>query len=210
MKFFLISIAVLLSLSGFAQKNYDYQDTRKKNESFIKLPKAEIRSDLSSFTLSGIDEAVGKEEISKIPFTTFGSDSMSFAGDNIKATIKLASFIPAKHKLDYDEKYLIRIDRKTYYGNYGNVPKTYISNISMVIDKDTVAIPVAAYFDLYNANLTYTYKGSIKSRNGIYKSKDGHRIYLYLFSKDPTGSYEVTWIIQDKNYLRRVLDYGFM
>ena len=88
--------------------------------------------------------------------------------------------------------------------------KTYIGNITLTIGNDSVVIPPAAYADLYNLNLTYTDNGTLRSRNGIYKSKDGHRIYLYLFCKDATGSYEVTWIIQDKKYLRRVLDYGFM
>ena len=90
------------------------------------------------------------------------------------------------------------------------IPKTFISKIIVTVGNDSVAIPAAAYFDLYNLNLTYTDKGTLRSRNGIYKSKDGHRIYVYLFCKDATGSYEVTWIIQDKKYMRRVLDYGFM
>lgn len=210
MKTFFLSIAILYGFSCTAQRFYDYQDTRKKNESFAKLPKTETRADVASFTLSGIDEAVGKDELKKIAFTKFGSDYMNFEGDNIKATIKLSPFDAKKHRLDYDEKYLIRIDRKTYYGDYGNIPKTYVSRITLTIDNDSIAIPAAAYADLYNLNLTYTDKGTLRSRNGIYKSKDGHRIYLYLFCKDATGSYEVTWIIQDKKYLRRVLDYGFM
>ncbi|MDP4117520.1 MAG: hypothetical protein Q8903_15405 [Bacteroidota bacterium] len=210
MKIFFISVCMLYGFSCSAQKYYDYQDTRKKNESFAKLPKTEIRADLATFTLSGIDEAVGKDELQKISFTTFGPDFMNFEGDNIKASIKLLPFDKSKHKLDYDEKYLIRIDRKTYYGNYGNIPKTYIGNITITIDNDSIAIPTAAYADLYNLNLTYMDKGTLRSRNGIYKSKDGHRIYLYLLCKDATGSYEVTWIVQDKKYLRRVLDYGFM
>lgn len=210
MKIFFIALGMMYGFSVNAQKFYEYQDTRRKNESFAKLPKTEIRADLATFTLSGIDEAVGKEELQKIPFTTFGSDFMNFEGDNIKASIKLSNFNPAKHKLDYDEKYLIRIDRKTYYGNYSNVPKTYIDKISVTVGQDSITIPPAAYADLYNLNFTYSDKGTLRSGNGIYKSKDGHRIYLYVFSKDATGSYEVTWIFQDKNYLRRVLDYGFM
>ena len=210
MKTLFISICVLFYLQGNAQSSDDYQDTRRKNESFKKLPKTEIRADLATFTLTGIDEAVGKEELKKIPFSNFGDDYMNFQGDDVKASIKLSPFDAAKHKLDYDEKYLIRIDRKTYYGNYGNLPKTYISKIILTVGSDTVVIPAAAFFDLYNLNLTYTDKGTLRTRNGIYKSKDGHRIYFYLFSKDATGSYEVTWLIQDKKYFRRVLDYGFM
>ena len=210
MKTFLLSIGILYGLSCSAQRFYDYQDTRKKNETFIRLPKTEIRADLASFTLSGIDEAVGKAELQKIPFTDFGPGNMNFEGGNIKASVTLSSFDKSKHKLDYDEKYLIRIDRKTYYGDYGSLPKTDISNITLVVDNDTIAIPHAAYADLHNLNLTYMDKGALKSRNGIYESKDGRRIYLYLFCKNATGSYEVTFIIQDKKYFRRVLDYGFM
>ncbi len=208
MKTFFITLSILTGFCCSAQD--DYQDTRRKNESFAKLPKTEIRADLATFTLSGIDEAVGKNELRKIPFTKFGDDFMNFEGDGVTAEIMLSPFNAVKHKLDYDEKYLIRIDRKPYYGNFGKVPKTYISRIVLMDGTDSITIPPAAYFDIYNVNLTYTDKGTARSRNGIYKSKDGHRIYLYIFCKDATGSYEVTWIIQDKKYLRRVLDYGFM
>lgn len=210
MKFFFISLSILYGYACRAQNFYDFQDTRKKNESFVKLPKNEMRADLATFTLSGIVEAVGKEELKKIPFTTFGPYFMNFEGDNIKASIQLAAFDKGSHKLDYDEKYLIRIDRKTYYGDYGNLPKTYIHSITLTIDNESVFIPASAYADVYNTNLTYTDKGTFRSRNGIYKSKDGHRVYVYIYCQDKTGSYEVTWIVQDKKYLRRVLDYGFM
>ncbi len=210
MKTILLFAGLFFCLICKAQRFYEYQDTRKKNESFKKIPPGNIRNDLSTFTLSGIDEAVGKEEPGKISYKTFGSDFMTFEGDGVNAKITLAPFNPAKHKLDYDEKYLIRIDRKPYYGGYSVIPKTYISNIVITIDNDTVAIPAIAYADLYNLNLTYTDKGSLKTRNGIYKSKDGHWVYLYIFCKDATGSYEVTWVIQDKKYVRRVLDYGFL
>lgn len=192
-------------------QNDDMTDTRNKRESFTKVQQKDIRADLATFTLGGVDESVGKEQLKKIPFTSHGTDFMKFDGDDIKATITTAPFDASKHKLDYDEKYLIKIDRKTYYGGYPKAPSTYIANITMMIGNDSVLIPRQAYFDLYNLNLTYTDKsGTERSTNGIYRSKDGHKIYLYLFCKDNTGSYEVTFVIQDKKYLRRVLDYGFM
>ncbi|MGH2564296.1 MAG: hypothetical protein ACRDE5_07275 [Ginsengibacter sp.] len=209
MKTFFIALCMFYDFFCCAQSD-DFQDTRRKNESFARLPKDQIRIDLATFTLSGIDEAVGKQELQKISFSKFGSDFMNFEGGNIDASIKILPFDKSKHRLDYDEKYLVRIDRKTYYGNYGNIPKTYIGNIILIVEGDTIAIPAAAYTDIYNLNLTYTDKGTLRSRNAIYISKDGHRIYVYVFCKDATGSYEVTWIVQDKKYLRRVLDYGFM
>lgn len=209
MKNLFLIIAILYGVSCFAQGD-DYQDTRRKNESFLRLQPKDVRADVATFALSGISESVGALPLQKIPYTFISNNSIAFEGDGIKATIKISPFDPAKHKLNYDEKYLIRIDRKTYYGGYGSMPKTYISNVTMTIGNDTVLIPPVAYSDLYNLNLTYNDKGVKRTTNAIYKSKDGHRIYLYLFSKDNTGSYEVTWIIQDHKYLRRVLDYGFM
>lgn len=202
-------LAMVLLYASFceAQKNYEYTDTRKKTESFKKMQQKDIRADLASFTLAGIDESVGKADLKKISFSTFGPDSMKFEGDDIKATVTIAPFDAAKHKLDYDEKYLIKIDRKTYYGGYGSLPKTYISQVIVTIGGDTVAIPPSAYGDLHNLNLSYNDKGVQRTANAIYRSKDGHKIYLYLLCRDGTGSYEVTWVIRDKKYLRRVLDY---
>ena len=79
-----------------------------------------------------------------------------------------------------------------------------------MIDKDTVAIPPAAYFDLYHPNFTYSQSGSQKSYNGVYVSNDKRTVYIYMLNRDDLGSYEVTWVIQDKQYLRRVVDFGFL
>ncbi|MDQ2718316.1 MAG: hypothetical protein M3Z26_00950 [Bacteroidota bacterium] len=169
-----------------------------------------MRAEVATFTLAGISESVGTVPLPKISYKSFGSDSMTFEEDGIKAKIKIAPFNASKHKLIYDEKYLVRIDKKAYYGDYGKIPKTYISDITMLIGRDTVFIPPAAYSDLFNLNLTYNDKGVKRTTNAIFKSTDKRRIYLYLFCKDNTGSYEVTFIFQDRRYLRRVLDYGFM
>jgi hypothetical protein len=207
MKTFFLVTGLLFAFRCVAQKNYEFTDTRKKTESFKKIAQKDIRADLASFTLAGIDESVGKADLKKISFKSFSSDSMKFEGDDIKALVTIAQFDAAKHKLAYDEKYLIKIDRKPYYGGYGSVPKTFISQVLVTIGCDTVAIPPAAYADLYNLNLTYTDRGVQRTANGVYRSKDGHRLYVYLLCRDKTGNYEVTWVIQDKKYLRRVLDY---
>ena len=210
MKIFILALAIITSFTLNAQSKYDMTDTRKKNETVLKIQQKDMRSELASFTMAGIDETVGKGDIYKIPFTAVGPNFMTFEGDGMKATVSTAPFQPLKHKLDYDEKYLIKIDRKTYYGGYGSIPKNYIDKVTMVIGKDSIRIPPTSYFDLYNLNFSYLNTGMQKSTNGIYRSKDGHRIYLYIFCKDNTGSYEVTWIFIDKRFIRRLLDYGFM
>lgn len=202
---------LFILLSGLTTLAQDLPDYRKKNESYARLPKTEIRGDLATFTMSGIDESVGKAQLPKIAHNASGLDSMTFDADGIKAEIRTGNFDQSKRRLDYDEKTLIKIDKKPYYGNYGKIPKIYISRLTLMIGKDSIIIPPAAYADLFNPSLTYLDKTGIqRSRNGIFRSKDGKRIYIYLFCKDTSGSYEVTWIIQDKVYLKRVLDYGFM
>ena len=76
--------------------------------------------------------------------------------------------------------------------------------------KDTVNIPASAYFDLYNPGYTFPDgSGNRKTKDGVYLSADKQTFYIYMQNNDDTGSYEVTWVIQDKKYLRRVLDFGF-
>lgn len=207
--YFLFFTATLFSSISSAQ-GFDMPDSRRKTESFERFHVPDIRADIATFALAGISESVGALPLKKISYTSLGNDSIVFEGDGIKAKVKTVPFDPKKHKLSFDEKYLVRIDRRTYYGGYPNVPETFTSEVSVIINNDTVAIPSAAYSDLYNLHFTYTDKGVERTTDAVYQSKDGHKIYLYLFCKDNTGSYEVTWIIQDKKYLRRVLDYGFM
>lgn len=207
-KFFIIlSFALLLSAEIFAQ---DLYDTRRKTESFAKLRPADVRADVATFALAGIGESVGALPLQKISYTQLSADSMVFEGDGIKAKVKLAPFDASAHKLIYDEKTLTKIDKRTYYGDYGSVPLTSIESVLMIIGGDTVDVPPIAYQDLHNLHFTYVEKGTPRTRNGVFKSKDGKKVYLYLFSKDNSGSYEVTWIFVDKKYFRRVIDYGFL
>jgi hypothetical protein len=204
MKYCFFLFFTLLGSYAFSQD--DMPDTRKKNEGFTKIADKEMRADIATFNFAGIDEAVGKEPIRKISFTSRGTDYMVFEGGGIKATVKTAPFEQAKHKLDFDEKYLVKIDRKTYYGSYPKIPKSYIKEVTVTVGKDTVVIPPTAFGDLYNPDLTYTDKSGVgRSANGLYVSKDGHKMYLYLFCKD--SGYEVTFIIKDKIFVKRVLDY---
>ncbi|CAN5147540.1 hypothetical protein BH09BAC2_BH09BAC2_16910 [soil metagenome] len=213
MKLTVFTLTLLLTVFSFkSDAQPDMTDTRSKRESFARLPKDGIRDEVSRFVLSGVDEAVGKGELKKLTSWSVAPGVFKLqGGDSIKAAITTTPFVAGKHKMEYDEKWLTKIDRKTYYGGYPDVPKTFISSVTMVVGKDTIAIPPVAYFDLYNLNFTYMDKAGVqRSRSGIFSSKDGKRLYLYLFCKDKTGNYEVTYIIQDKKFVRRVLDFGLM
>lgn len=205
----LLMMAVVFSCSCVAQD--EYPDYRNRKESFSKIQEKDIRKDLASFAMGGIDESIGKLPLRKIPATSYGTNSITFQGDNLKVTITTGVFDASKHKLAMMEKHLAKIDGKGYFGNYGVIPRTTIQFVGVVMGKDSVIIPPAAYADLYNPSFTYRdASGVTRSNNAVYFSPDSKRIYIYLLNRDDTGGYEVTWVIDDKKYLRRVVDYGFL
>jgi hypothetical protein len=190
----------------------DYPDYRSKKDNFIKISQKDIRNDLASFAIAGIDESTGKGKLKSIPATHTDASSMKFEGNNIQVIIKAGGFDKSKHKLQYyDEKYLVKIDGKPYYGSYGEVPRSTIAEVTVIRDKDTIRIPSTALFDLYNPTFSYRDgSGTVKTFNGVYLSNDNKTIYVYMLNKETRGSYEVTWVIQDKQYVRRVVDFGLL
>ena len=210
MRIVFLLITTLTSICLFAQDK-EFPDFRSKKENFLRMQEKDIRSDLASFTMGGMDESMGKGKLASIPATAYGNDYITFSGNNIQVTIKAMPFDQSKHKLQfYNKEHLVRIDSKPYYGNYGEVPATTIASVTVLIGKDTVAIPATAYFDLYEPDFTYLDGGVVKSYNKVYISPDKTKIYIYMLNRDNFGSYEVTWVIKDKQYLRRVLDFGFL
>ncbi len=201
-----------LSIGALAQDE-PMPDIRNKRESFIKYPKGEIRDDLATFTIGGIDERIGKKPLERLPATDFNMHSITFEGNNAKVIISSGAFDAGKHKLFYyyGKKYLVKIDGKPFYGDYGTIPTTAITSVTVIVNKkDTVAIPPAAYADLYHPDFTYSDGGTIKTHNAVYLSADKKKMYIYMVNSEAIGKYEVTWILQDNKYVGRVVDSGIM
>ena len=209
MRFGLCFLFALLTLAGRAQD--EFPDYRSKRENFVKMPEKDLRGDLASFVLAGIDESTGKLPLKKISPAEAGTNFIRFEGNGIQVAITTAPFVAANHKLKlFDEKHLVRIDNKPFYGSFGVVPKTMIRSVSVLINKDTVQIPETAYSDLFNPSFSYSNEGTQKTLDAVYLSNDNKTFYIYLLSRDATGGFEVTRVIRDKKYLRRVVDYGLM
>lgn len=210
MRIILCAVLACYSITGTAQE-LDFRDYRTKKESFTKIPEKDVRADIASFAIGGIDESIGKLPLQKIGVSKYENNFMSFEAENVKVLITTSRFDPSKHKITKDEEHIVKIDNKPYYGSYGQMPNNHIAAVTILVDKDTVAIPPTAYTDLCNVSFTYRdNSGTERSNNGVYLSKDNRKIYVYLLNKDGKGGYEVTWVIQDKKYLRRVLDYGIV
>jgi len=215
-----ITIAILFFIlpgfGGLAQK-MEMPDYRTKKESFTKMSDKTLRADLGVFTIGGIEESLNKLPLKKFSPHSYTKNFMSFKGENnkgekIEVSVTTGPFAENGRKIMRVEDDVVKIAGKPYYGDYGNLPRTEIKSVQVLIGKDTVVIPPLAYGDLYNLNFTYKDKsGTERTANGVFLSKDKEesRMYIYLLSRDATGSYEVTWIIENKQYLRRVMDYGF-
>ena len=206
----------LVACSLLSAQDLDFADYRSKKDNFSKIRENDLRSEIASFALAAVDESIGKAVLKTIPISAFGSNFMTFREEgkqeNIQVTIRTGSFNPAKHKLMIQEKHLLRIDNHPYYGGtYGMTPKTTIESITVLVGTDTVAIPAAAYSDLYDPKFSFSESGSTRTRNAVYLSADKftHTFYIYMLNIENKGT-EFTWIIRDKQYLRRVVDFGFL
>ncbi len=209
MRFVITFLLLGFCLDLFAQ-DAEFVDQRTKKESFLRVYDKDQRGDLACFTLGGIEESMGKGKLKRVPLTNFGPDFIRFDSNNIQVTIRSGIFFSTKHKMGIQGGHVTKIDNRPYFGNYGKVPTTNIASVTVVIDKDTVVIPPAAYADLYNPQFVYRDAGGVnRTQDAVYLSEDKRKIYIYMLNKDDTGSYEVTWIIQEKAYNRRVIDYGF-
>lgn len=208
----IIFLVLLGSISSFClAQDPEFPDYRSKKDIFTRITEKDIRSDIASFSMGGIDESIGKLPLKTIPATSVGNNFITFESENIQVKITGGKFDPTKHKLGYyEEKYLVKIDNKPYFGDYGKMPKTTIENITVIIGRDTVVVPPSAFVDLYNPIFSVMDRGVQKSQNKVYLSADGRKIYIYMLKTEAGGSYEVTWVIQDRKYLRRVVDFGFL
>jgi hypothetical protein len=187
----------------------DLPDYRPKKDNFAKVTDPGIHTDLIYFTLAGLDLRVGRAMAVSLPVTASDGNSITFSDDLVRVTVKAAPFDKAKHKLGYigyPDKHLVKIDNKPYFGNYGDFPDEAIQSVTLIFGNDTVAVPAAAFSDLYEPLFMYRDGGASKTHDGVYESADKKTVYVYMLNKEGSNYYEVTWVIRDKTYLRRVVD----
>lgn len=195
--------------SAFAQD--DIPDYRSKRDNLSKMIEKDIRADLAQFTFAGISESLEKHKLEQVPATDIKNDEIIFLNDTMIVKITTGGFDATKHKVTwYDEKYAVKLDNHAFWGTENKVPRTTITSVIAVMGLDTIVVPPAAYTDLYEPKLYFKDAGgNTKTYCNVYVSPDHRKIYIYMLNGEGTGRYEVTWVIQDKHYLRRVVDWGF-
>jgi hypothetical protein len=208
---FNLSIILLCSVCQVSFAQDDIPDYRSKRDNFSKMMEKDVRADLAQFAFAGISESLEKHKLEQVLSTDIKADEINFTNDTMQVKITTGGFDATKHKVTwYDDKYAVKLDNHAFWGTENKVPKTSITSVVAVIGGDTVIVPPAAYADLYEPHLYFNdAKGSTKSYCNVYVSPDHRKVYIYMLNGDGNGRYEVTWVIQDKHYLRRVVDWGF-
>lgn len=195
---------------AFAQDD-DIPDYRSKRDNFLKMQEKDIRADLSQFTFGGISESLTKHKLDAVPLIGAKDDQIIFSNDTATIQITTGTFDPTKHKVTwYNDKYAVKLDNHAFWGTENALPKHSITSVVAIIRDDTVVVPQTAFVDLYEPHLYYTNaNGKTKTYCNVYMSANRRNYYIYMLNGNGTGRYEVTWVIQDKHYLRRVVDWGF-
>ena len=194
----------------FAQDD-DIPDYRSKRDNFSKMMQKDVRADLAQFTFAGISESLEKHKLEQIPSTEIKNDEIIFSNDTMSVKITTGGFDATKHKVTwFDDKYAVKLDNHAFWGTENKVPRTTIASVVAVMGLDTLLCH-QQHMQIY-MNRTYILKMQKEMQKLIAMCMFRQtivKLYIYMLNGEGTGRYEVTWIIEDKHYLRRVVDWGF-
>src|SRR3982750_1410419 len=127
-KIFCLVISVSTVFLCFAQED-NIPTYHNKRESFSRVVEQDIRADLATFTLAGVDESVGKQStLTYIPVIDYSDNFVRFSKDNLEIKITSGKFDQSKHKIQSYDNSVARIDNKAFYGVDGIMPKRTIES----------------------------------------------------------------------------------
>jgi len=212
---FIMKLLVLIFAFSFilinAKPQFD-SDLYREKWSKKKIQNPIFKKELKLFMGETIFVDFSKQNLlDEIPVTSHTNSSMTLNNNDLTIKIEIDTFIAINHKLKYsktDNNVLIMIDGRIFWGTDGGIPRKIIKSVMCQIGNKKIAIPFKDFCDLYEPNIMShpNYYKKMEYHCKVYLSKDKKRIYIYMMNGDGAGSYEVTWIIQNKKYKRRVID----
>ena len=172
----------------FVKAGWGQFSPSSKSESLISLTDSILKQEISTFTLRGRDNHYSvKPRLEEIPLRKCSDSFASFNKGNFYGTEIIV-------KIESDSTGTIT---NLYYELHGKylveIPKRIFSDIN------------GAQFCQQNSRKN----NPISSEYKVFRSKDKRRGYVYMLNGDGTSKYEVTWVIQNSEYLTRVIDCCF-
>jgi len=177
---------LLLKLSD-GQENIDYNLIYKESESFFNLPEGVIKNEIAciNFKSSYGLKKHSKISLNEIPVLKCTDSTAYFENGNIISS-EITVSIKSKN---IDQKSILK---GVFYNRY----------------KYCFWLPDSAVNDILNPRFCHKFSKRNKpiiNDCKVYQSEDRKRIYIYMLNGDSENSYEVIWIIQDDEYVGRVI-----
>jgi hypothetical protein len=202
----LFVITIFLSQVLYAQHAADFINHEGINSVTDSTIRAETDSVMNymwngnAFTISNLSE---------LRCSFQNKRSIVFKEHRLLVSVEIDTFISSGHHLEYSGKELYKIDGNHFWGTDGTIPNSEISLILIILNNDSISIPVNAYNDLFNPNLCYTEANKIQCYTTLFRSKNKKRMYLTMLNSDGAGAYFVCWVFQNGKYLTRIVDEAF-
>lgn len=125
------------------------------------------------------------------------ANAVTIKNDSVVFTMTTRAFQTKGREINKEDGWVSDIDGRHPFGEDGDLPKIEIANMRLTIAGKPVLIPLKAYNDLFEPDL---------SQLNVHFDNAGY-IYLYMpFNSDGAGYYEVVWVIKDRKLLRRYVD----
>ena len=116
-----------------------------------------------------------------------------YSGNDFKFEYHISDFDSTNRIIDkQDGKWVTAIGGRPVWGTDGNLPRTQVDNIKVVVDGQEIEIHEVFYSDIYECD----------NEISIYKNSDTY--FVYQSNSDGAGAYEIVWVF-DKNGLKQRL-----
>jgi hypothetical protein len=202
--FFILLLGIPVYLP--AQITLDKMYTLKEKENFDQVGDSLLQKQLAYFCdiTTGTYWKKVSIKLDTLPLYRLMGNEVVFADGNCTIKIAKRPFNKAMHKLLMSNEggynCLAAIDSLPIWGTDCDTPRYEYNYIDIEIDGKKVAIPPSATNGLYEPSLHF---------NKVYRTKNRRRYFIHVWNSDGAGAYELTFIIDNGKYLRRVADDGF-
>jgi hypothetical protein len=223
MQFKIIPIPIFI-LSYLIQANPTtfQQDFKVFKESLMYVDDSIVKKEVAFFSIVGRytlkPKPYAKSQVNEIKVSNFTDSSSTFSTKEFTIYLSSTKFDTAGHRImqDSTDWPLLEIDSVLSFGTFTNIPKSKIKSVEYIFNNQRISLPERAIAGVYEPNFAfYNNKGErLKSLTEypqtalckVFQSLDKKRIYIHMQNSDAMSAYEITWVIQNNKYLRRIID----
>lgn len=197
-------IAVIKDQDGYTnvrkQPNIDSEIIYKLNSSEVFLYEENssesawitVYISKKKYQLASSDEANFKGYIHKSRLCPI-DDLTKYVGTEFLFQYELNKFNLDNKILDFDGKWLTRINGRRFYGTDGDLPKTEVVGIKAAVKWTSIEIPKMLYEDIFECENSFE----------IHKNNDDYIVHHW--NGDGAGAYLLVWVLGNEKLKQRLI-----